>query len=166
MFWRAVDLRKRAALEFRWGKLRLAYGTAIDSAIVRLAHLKRIRVYERDQGCVGDKNIRLIGIFAVLQYREGKQIPCHVTHHDRSITYLGNSHACRHGDYQDQGRRQLPHCHLARLCFSYDGGLRRTHGVDQPLTPCRIVFWADSTLMACAYCSCRSTDRQRCTDFS
>src|SRR5437867_1210773 len=62
MFRGAVDLRKRAALEFRWGKLRLAYGAAIDDAIMRLAHLKRIRVYERDQGCVSNKNIRLIDI--------------------------------------------------------------------------------------------------------
>src|SRR5204863_8770751 len=35
----------------------------------------------------------LIGIGTVLRYREGQQMPRHVTHYDRSITYLGNSHA-------------------------------------------------------------------------
>jgi hypothetical protein len=62
MFRRPVDLRKRAALQFRRRQLWLAYRAAIDHAIVRLAHLKRIRVDERDQGGVGDQNIRLIHI--------------------------------------------------------------------------------------------------------
>jgi hypothetical protein len=49
-------------LEFRRRKLRLAHGAAIDHAIVGLAHLKRIRVDQGDQGGVGDQNIRLIHV--------------------------------------------------------------------------------------------------------
>ncbi|NQE37938.1 hypothetical protein E5S67_05719 [Microcoleus sp. IPMA8] len=56
----SIDIAESLALQLRRCKLGFPHRTPINVPRIRIAHLKRIRVYQRYQGRIRDENVRLV----------------------------------------------------------------------------------------------------------